>query len=392
MDGATGAISAERFRISVPDEVLADLRERLARTRWPRPAAGPDWAMGTSLPFMAKVVDRWRDGYDWRAWEARLNSLEQYRILLGGMRIHAFVERGSGPNPMPLVMTHGWPGSPIELLDMVAPLAHPEWFGGNEAEAFTVVVPSLPGCGFSEAPAGPISPREVGRLWAQMMREGFGFERYMAHGGDWGAVVSSWMGVDKAPGLLGLHLNTAVLQNAASVGTEPLTPEEAAHMERMAARQAGETAYQQAHGFKPLSLAYAMTDSPAGIAAWILEKFHDWTIKGQERDPPFDLDHLISNIMFYWLGDSHAASWMYRYLVDRSGFILPPGERCALPTGFCLFPEDIAVPPPDALLRRAYDMIHITRASAGGHFPGMEHPEVLANDIRTFRRKLETAS
>ena len=289
---------------------------------------------------------------------------------------------------MPLVLTHGWPGSPVELFDLIAPLAHPERYGGSVEDAFTVVVPSLPGCGFSDAPPAPVSPREVGRWWAWMMREVFGFDRYIAHGGDWGAVIASWMGVDRPEGLAGVHLNTAVLQPVSSFDGDPPSAEESAHMQRVATRLAGETAYQQAHGFKPLSLSYAMTDSPAGLAAWILEKFHDWTIKGDPADPPFDIDHLITNIMFYWLGDNQAASWMYRYLVDMTGFVLGPGERCSVPTGFCLYPDDIAVPPPDSLLRRAHEVVHVTRAPAGGHFPGIEHPDLLAADIRQFRRRI----
>jgi microsomal epoxide hydrolase len=391
MNPITTHPAAEPFRIAVSHAVLLDLRERLDRTRWPKPARGPDWALGSSAPFIRKVVARWRDGYDWRAWEARLNGFEQYRVLVEGLKIHALVERGSGPSPMPLILTHGWPGSAVELLEMIAPLAHPERFGGSAEDAFTVIVPSLPGCGFSDAPTGPISPREVGRLWGEMMHGVFGFDRYMAHGGDWGAVVSSWMAVDRAPGLVGLHLNTAVLGAAWTFADNPPTPEEQAHLERMAARQVGETAYQLVHGIKPQSLAFAIHDSPAGLAGWILEKFHGWTVGRQDVDPPFDLDHLITNLMFYWLGDAQAVSWMYRYLVDMSGFILPDGERAAIPTGFCLFPDDIAVPPPEVFLRRAYDVVHYTLADHGGHFPGLEHPDVLVDDIRAFRRKLMAA-
>jgi len=382
----------EAFRIAVPEAALTDLKERLARTRWPTPAEGPDWALGTSTPYMKDVVAHWRDRYDWRAWEARLNGFEQYRVPLGGMQIHCLVERGSGPDPMPVVMSHGWPGSAIELIEMIEPLAHPERFGGKVEDAFTVVVPSLPGCGFTTAPKGPISPREVGKLWGELMRDAFGFERYIAHGGDWGAVINSWMGVDRPPGLIGLHLNTAVLQAAWTFETQPLTPEEQAHAERMAARQVGETAYQIVHATRPLSLAYGITDSPAGLAAWILEKFQAWTVpRGSDAPPPFDLDHMISNVMFYWLGDAQAVSWMYKYLVDRSGFVLPAGARVTTPTGFCLFPNDIAVPPPDAWLKRAYDVVQVTRAPAGGHFPGVEHPQVLVDDLRAFRRKLASA-
>jgi microsomal epoxide hydrolase len=382
----------EAYRIAVPEAALADLKGRLARTRWPTPAEGPDWATGTSLPYMREVVAHWHDRYDWRAVEARLNGFEQYRVPLGGMLVHCLVERGSGPDPMPVVMSHGWPGSAIELLEMIEPLAHPERFGGSVEDSFTVVVPSLPGCGFTTAPKGPISPREVGRLWGELMHDAFGFERYIAHGGDWGAVINSWMGVDRPPGLIGLHLNTAVLQAAWSFESQPLTVEEAAHRDRMAARQVGETAYQIVHATRPLSLAYGITDSPAGLAAWILEKFQAWTVpRGSDARPPFDLDHMISNVMFYWLGDAQAVSWMYKYLVDMSGFVLPPGARVTTPTGFCLFPNDIATPPPDAWLRRAYDVVQVTRAAAGGHFPGIEHPQVLIDDLRTFRRRIAAA-
>lgn len=377
----------EPFKIAVPDAVLADLKERLARTRWPTPAAGPSWDLGTSLPYMQKVVDHWLHRYDWRAWEARLNGFDQRIVSVGGVKIHVLVREGSGPNPMPLVLTHGWPGSAIELIEMIEPLAHPERFGGSVDDAFTVVVPSLPGCGFSGSPKGPVSPREVGAMWGELMTA-FGFERYIAHGGDWGAVINAWMGYDRPPGMIGLHVNTVVLQAGDSVEKTPPTPEEAAWLERTVVRQKGETAYQLAHGERPLTLAYGVTDSPAGLAAWILEKFHSWTVGRIEQDPPFDLDHMISNVMFYWLGDAQAVSWMYKYLVDRSGFILPDGGRITIPTGVCLFPKDIAMPPPDSWIKRSYDTIQITRAPAGGHFPGVEFPQVLVDDIRAYRRKL----
>lgn len=380
--------AAEPFRAEIPDEVLADLRERLARIRWPEPALGGDWAMGTSLPFMRRVVARWLDGYDWRAWEARFNSFEQYRISVGGLRIHALVERGCGPAPMPIVLTHGWPGSPVELLKMVEPLAHPERFGGTVDEAFTVVIPSLPGCGFSDAPTGPISPREVGRLWAEMMGEVFGFEGYMAHGGDWGAVITSWMAVDRPRGLLAAHLNTAVLAAPSTFVSDPPTPEEGAHVERLTTLPEEEKAYQLVHGYRPQSLAFAVHDSPVGLAGWILEKFHNWTVGKAEVDPPFDLDDLITNVMLYWLGDAQAVSWMYRYMVDWSAFTLAEGEYASVPCGFCLFPDDIAPVPPEAFVRRSYNLAHYRLEPHGGHFPGLEHPRELVDDIRRFRTGL----
>jgi microsomal epoxide hydrolase len=379
--------TVEPYRIAVPEEVLDDLRARLLRTRWPKSVTGRPWEYGTNPAFLRRLVDYWAHSYDWRAWEARLNRLEQHRVTLDGLRIHVFVARGDGPDPLPIVLTHGWPGSAVELVEMIDPLVHPERHGGRAEDAFTVVIPSLPGTGFSDAPPAHVTPQQLADLWTRLM-PALGFERYMAHGGDWGAVISSWMGVDPPPGLVGVHLNTAVLGAPWSYAATARTPEEDAHAERTAARQQGETAYQLAHGHKPLSLAFAMTDSPAGMAGWIVEKFHDWTNKGDEGDPPFSLDHLITNLMFYWLGDFQAATWLYASLTDRSGFLLPDGETCSAPTGVCLFPDDIAVPPPQSLLRRAYNLVHDTRAPAGGHFPGLEHPQALAADIRAFRRRL----
>ncbi|CAA0137540.1 Soluble epoxide hydrolase [Mycolicibacterium vanbaalenii] len=344
--------------------------------------------MGTSEPFMRRVVARWLQGYDWRAWEARLNAFEQYRIMVDGLGIHCLVERGSSPSPMPIILTHGWPGSPVELLGMVELLAHPERFGGSVDEAFTVVVPSLPGCGFSDAPPGPISPRDVGRLWAEMMSNIFGFGRYMAHGGDWGAVITSWMAVDRPRGLVGAHLNAAVVTAPWTFANVLPSPEETAHLERLATLPDEEKAYQLVHGYRPQSLAFAVHDSPVGLAAWILEKFHNWTVGKQDIDPPFDLDDLITNVMFYWLGDPQAVSWMYRYLVDWSGFTLGEGEFASVPCGFCLFPDDTAPAPPEAFVRRAYNVAHYRLEPHGGHFPGLEHPHELVEDIRRLRAEL----
>ncbi len=376
------------FTIAVPQDVLDDLRRRIAATRWPRAPRGPDWELGASLPYMRRVADHWLNAYDWRAVEARLNRIPQRKVTVGGIGIHVFVEQGSGPAPTPIILTHGWPGSPIELMALVEPLAHPERFGGDVAEAFTVVVPSLPGCGFSDPPDEPITPQAIAGMWGELMGREFGFERYMAHGGDWGGVITSWMGVYRPPGLFGIHLNSATMPPHPSDQAD-LTPPEQAFADGRRNRTVGETAYQAIQGGKPLSLAYAQADSPVGLAAWILEKFHGWTIKGQEADPPFPLDELISNVMFYWLGDAQAMSWLYRFLVDGSSFRLAQGQKVAVPAGFCVFPNEMSAPPPEAWLRRSYDqVVRYTAAPAGGHFPGLEHPGLLVDEIRAFRRQL----
>ncbi|MCF8709793.1 epoxide hydrolase family protein [Rhizorhapis sp. SPR117] len=384
------AAHVEPFTIAVPEESLSDLRERLSRTRWTVAPAGPEWALGTSLRYMKHVVAHWLDNYSWRDTEARLNAHEQHRVTLDGMKIHVTIERGSGRNPMPVILTHGWPGSPVELISLSDRLAHPEKHGGKAEDAYTVVIPALPGCGFSDAPKEPISPREVGALWARLMRA-LGFERYMVHGGDWGGVISSWHALDFPDEVIALHCNNVMLDAPWSYEAAPADAEERAHAEQTAARQVGETGYQWVQGTKPLTAYYALTDSPAGLAAWILEKFHSWTPKSEDGFPPLDLDHLITNIMFYWLGNAQAVSWMYRWLLDYSAFVLPEGRKVEVPSGFCLFPDDVAPPPPDRRIARAYNCIHVTRAERGGHFPGLEHPDVLADDMLLFRRKLREA-
>lgn len=388
---AAAGIAGTPYVIDVSAAVLDDLRARLERTRLPRAPEGPAWSPGSSLPFMRRLRDYWLDEYDWRAVEARLNRIPQRRFTVGGLVTHVFVEEGSGPAPTPLLLGHGWPGSPIELMNLVEPLAHPERWGGDVADAFTVIVPSLPGCGWSEPPAGPVSPREVASAWAELMRDALGFDNYLVHGGDWGAVIGSWMAADRAPGMAGLHLGTATLSIPVDQLTTPLAPEESAYLDRRAARSPADSAYQAVHGGKPLSIAYAHADSPIGLAAWIVEKLQAWTFPGQDVDPPFELEEIVSNVMFYWLGDAQAVGWLYRYLIDGSAFRISERERVVLPTGVCLFPADIASPPPDAWISRAYNLVHSTRAPSGGHFPGLENPRILIDDIRAFRRRLAAA-
>jgi pimeloyl-ACP methyl ester carboxylesterase len=287
----------------VPESVLADLRKRLELTRLPdnEPKAAP-WRYGTSLTYMRGVVDHWLKRYDWRAWEARINAFSHHKTTIGGKKIHFILERGSGDNPLPLLLTHGWPGSFVEFLDIIEKLAHPERFGGDARDAFTVVAPSLPGYGFSDAPDAPIGPRDIAPIWRTLMTEVLECERYVAQGGDWGAIITSWLALDHPMNLAAIHLNMLGLRPFVGAETPPLSDEEKAWMERAQERRTQISAYQQIQGTKPQTLAYGLTDSPAGLAAWILEKFHGWTIPDEDAPPPFDIDRLLTNVMLYWIG------------------------------------------------------------------------------------------
>lgn len=374
------------FRVQVDDEALADLDRRLAATRWPDPPPGPEWRWGTSLTVMQDIVAHWRTGFDWRTWEARLNAHEQYLARLAHGEVQVLVERGSGADPLPIVLTHGWPGSVFELIDLVEPLAHPERFGGSPDDGFTVVLPSLPGFGFSPAPDRVIGPRDVAGMWHELMTDLLGFPRYVAHGGDIGASVTSWLGLDHGHAIPAIHLNTATLQAMWTLADRPPDAEEQAWLERADIRRTGEKAYQNVHGEKPATLSFGISDSPVGLAAWIIEKFHGWTVPDAPGTPPLDRDHLIANVLTYWFGTCQPVHWMYQALLDMSGYRAPDGCRVDVPTGFCLFPDDIATPPPDAWLRRAYAVARVTRAPSGGHFPGIENGALLVDDIRGFFR------
>src|SRR5690606_9782394 len=355
----------------------------------PAQAPGTAWQHGTSMPFLREVMAHWRDNFDWRQWESRINRHSQFLVPMAWGDIHVLVEEGSGDNPTPIILSHGWPGSFVELLELVEPLAHPERFGGSVADAFTLVIPSLPGYGFSPPPTAMVTPRQTGELWHSLMTEVFGHSRYLVHGGDMGSSVSSWLALDHPEAVLGLHLNNAVLQPEWTLAEQPPTAEEQEFLGRFMASMEGESAYQQNHGTKPQTLAYSLADSPVGLAAWILEKFQRWTVGAEDCALPFDYDHLIANLMVHWLGDPGAATWMYRYLLDMSAFTLPPGRRIEVPTGVCLFPNDCAMPPPDSWLRRSLNLVHCTRAASGGHFPGLECPQVLIDDLRAFNRLLK---
>jgi len=377
---------AEPFRVAVPDEVLDDLKLRLARPRWPIEAKAPKWHYGADLTYMKDLAAYWRDGYDWRKWEAELNRFPHYKATVGGRKVHFILERGSGDNPLPLVLTHGWPGSVVEFLEVIEPLAHPERFGGDVRDAFTVIAPSLPGYGFSDPPDAPITPRDIGALWRELAVDVLGCDRYVAQGGDWGACVTSWLAFDHPERLAAIHLNMQGLLPYRGEGAPPMTAEEIDWHKRAQESSRYESAYQQIQGTKPQTLAYGLTDSPVGLAAWIIEKFHGWTIPRSPEPPPFDRDRLLTNVMLYWLNGINASTWLYTALVDGDAFFLGLGERVEVPTGLFLFPNDLLPPPPESWNRRVYNVTHRREAASGGHFAAFENGPLLVEDMRAFFR------
>lgn len=378
----------ERFEIAVPDTALADLRDRLARTRFPDEIPGSGWRYGTELAYLRELVAYWRDRYDWRAAERRLNRFSQFRARVGDLGIHFIHQRGQGPKPLPLVITHGWPGSVAEFEAVIGPLTDPASHGGAPADAFHVIAPSMPGYGFSDHPTRPgMTPGSIAELWAELMT-GLGYERFGAQGGDWGSMVTAFLGALHPDRLAGIHMNMQPVRPAREHRTmDGITEEERAELAEARAFMTEETGYQKIQGTRPQTLAYGLNDSPAGLAAWIVEKFRTWSDCDGDVERRFTKDQLLTNIMLYWLPETANSSCRLYYEAVHGEQFPPTGLRVSVPAGFAIFPKEM-VRLPRRWVEPMFDVRCWTRMPRGGHFAAMEEPQLLVEDIRAFFRPL----
>jgi len=378
------------FRLDVPENVLDDLRERLRRTRWPAEAPGAAWQYGTDLSYMKELVAYWLDGYDWRAQEARLNALPQFIANVDGLDVHFVHVKGQGPRRLPLLISHGWPGSFVEMLDVVGPLTDPAAHGGDPADAFDVVVPSLPGYGFSAPATEPgMTPRRIADVFARLMTDLLGYERFGAQGGDWGAAITTNLGRNHAASVAGIHLNMLIARPPQGESW-PLTDTEQTALRESEGWRNEETGYQQIQGTRPQTLAYGLTDSPAGLAAWIVEKFRAWSDCGGDLERSFSKDQLLTNIMVYWLSGSIGTSTRLYYESRHNLADSFVGGRVEVPTAYARFPGE-----PFTALRswgeRAFNLVRWTEMARGGHFGAMEAPDLYVEDVRAFFRTVRRA-
>ena len=377
------------FRIDIPAEDIEDLRRRLLATRLPSSLDANQWDDGTSLAFMRRLLDHWLNHFDWRVQEARLNRLPQHLATVDGLDLHVVHQPGKGPAPMPLVLTHGWPGSFIEMEHIIPLLADPAAHGGDPADAFHVVVPSLPGFGFSAPPpvAGVDSYR-VAELWTKLMH-GLGYERFAAQGGDIGAGVSTWLARRFPEQIIGAHINyiPGSYRPPIGDGLPPITAEEQAFLDTAAAWSNMEGAYAAEQATKPQTLAYAMTDSPVGLAAWITEKFRTWSDCDGDIERVFTMDELLTNISIYWFGHMLDASFRFYKEGRMRPQTFAPSEHVTGPLGVAVFPRELPTPP-RSWVERAFNVQRWTPMPRGGHFAALEQPELLAEDIRAFFRPL----
>ena len=385
-------MTPKAYRIDVPQQVLDDLRERLGRARWPEPlpqATGHAWERGADVAYVRELCEYWRTSYDWRGQEAALNAWPQFMstvdgVDLDGVDVHYWHVRGQGPSPLPLILVHGWPGSIFEFHHLIGPLTDPAAHGGDPADAFDVVIPSLPGFGFSGKPREPgWGPQRTARAFHDLMTRELGYARYGTQGGDWGSAVTSAMAASHPESVIGAHLNFVMGFPTPEQAKEP---EAKAYLDHAAAIQRDEMGYFQVQSTKPMSLGIAQSDSPAGLAAWIVEKFRTWSDCGGDVENVYTKDQLLTNIMFYWAPNSIASAANMYYESRREGLGIAAG-RITVPVGAAVFPEEL-VRCPRSWAENRMNITRWTEMPRGGHFAALEQPELLLEDVRAFFRDL----
>lgn len=397
-------VPADPFSIRVSDGEVDDLKRRLQRTRFPNePLGNEHWAYGTNLSYMERLIEYWRDDFDWRAQEEKLNRFPQYRAMLTDDEgedhtIHFIYERGSGDNAVPLILTHGWPSTFREFLDVVDALAHPEKYG-KQGPAFDVIVPSLIGYGFSSIPRIPIGPSKIADLWHRLMTEVLGYDRYAAEAGDWGSFVTSRLALQHAESVMGIHLTMLPLRpHLKHESQKPVSEEEGHWIAKMQRWWRQEEGYRSIQSTKPMALAFALMDSPAGLAGWLADKYYrlgdtDKTDTMEGMIARFPFDTILTQFSIYWFtGTINAANTLYKAGPAEGSALLKPGEKVTVPTAYSEYPIDTLPDTPRSWAERSYDIVRWRMMDRGGHFAAMEEPELFADDVRDAFRDMGITS
>jgi pimeloyl-ACP methyl ester carboxylesterase len=376
------------FRIDVPDADLADLRDRLRRTRWPDQETVDDWSQGAPLAWVQDLCQYWASGYDWRAREARLNSFPQFRTTIDGLDLHFLHVRSPHDGALPLVLTSGWPGSVTEFSHVIGPLTDPAGHGGDPADAFHVVCPSLPGYGFSGKPAGTgWNVQRIAAAWATLMAR-LGYPRYGAQGSDWGTSVTTSLGQQDAAHLAGVHVMPPIAPPDPAT-LDDLTEAERASLAELRAASAHESGYSAEQSTKPQTVGYGLADSPAGLAAWIGEKFWSWTDHDGSLDAVISRDDLLDDLMLYWLPGTAASSarlYWESFAQVSDWFTSAVTDTVDVPTGCTMFPHEVPHPSRRWAAKRYTDIRHWSEPARGGHFAALEQPATFVAEVRTFFR------
>ena len=375
------------FKVDISEEILQNIYSKVKNYQWHEMPNDGGWDYGTNLDYMKEISNYWVNKFDWRKTEEKINKFKNFKSNIDGIDIHFILEKGSGLNPKPLLLSHGWPGSIIEFLHIVEKLAHPEKFGGKEEDAFTVVVPSLPGYGFSGKPAKPIGPRKMAYIFNILMTDVLGFKKYIAQGGDFGGTIATWLAYDFPKNLLGIHINILITRHPDG----PQTKEEKEWQERFKKEQRIEDGYRTQQATKPQTLSYAMMDRPVGVAAWMIDKMRGWSdIENGDVESVYSKDILLSNIMIYLVTKTfNTASWIYYGRREEGGRTLPKEHLpLKVPTAVALFPKEYLEWAPRSYVERIYNIQQWTEMPKGGHFAALEQPDLLIKDIKDFARIL----
>lgn len=382
---APSTSQARSFHVAIPQAVIDGILARVRQAHWPDRLEGSSWQYGVDWNYMKELADYWTSRFDWRKAAARLNAFPQFKARVEDFDIHFYHVRGRGPRSFPIVLTHGWPGSVAEFLDAIGPLTDPAKFGGSAEDAFDVVIPSLPGFAFSSKPKGkPVGPVTIARLWHKLMTEVLGYPKFGAQGGDWGQAVTIQLAAQFPGSLAGIHLNGAI---ARPLPDAEQTEEERAWVRASAAYRATELDYFGEQSRKPQTLSFALSDSPLGAAAWIIEKFKVWSDSGGGIEQTFTKDQLLTNVMLYLVTDTAgSAIWIYRGNMDEPA---APRTRITVPTGVAVYPKEMTIfQSPRRFVEQDYNLVHYTQMPRGGHFACMEQPQLFVEDMRTFFHKV----
>ena len=374
------------FKINISNKIIEDINTKVSNYSWHEMPDDGGWTYGTNLDYMKEISKYWIDKFDWRKTEEKINKFQNFKSSIDGIDIHFIHEKGSGTNPKPLLLSHGWPGSIVEFLHIIDQLAHPEKFGGKEEDAFDVVVPSLPGFGFSGRPSRPIGPRKMASIFNSLMTEVLGYKKYLAQGGDFGGTIATWLACDFPKTCAAIHINILIVRHPDG----PQTKEEKEWEERFERDQMTENGYRTQQATKPQTLSYAMMDSPVGVAAWIIEKMHGWSdTKNNDIESVYSKDTLLSNIMVYLVTKTfNTASWIYYGRREEGGRFLPKEDLpLKVPTAVALFPKEYLEWAPRSYVERIYNIQRWTKMPKGGHFAALEQPDLLVKDIVEFSKK-----
>jgi len=374
------------FKINISNKIIEEINTKVANYPWHEMPDDGGWNYGTNLDYMKEISKYWVNKFDWRKTEEKINKFQNFKSSIDGIDIHFIHEKGSGTNPKPLLLSHGWPGSIVEFLHIIDQLAHPEKFGGKEEDAFDVVVPSLPGFGFSGRPSRPIGPRKMASIFNSLMTEVLGYKKYLAQGGDFGGTIATWLACDFPKTCAAIHINILIVRHPDG----PQTKEEKEWEERFERDQMTENGYRTQQATKPQTLSYAMMDSPVGVAAWIIEKMRSWSdIKNNDIESVYSKDTLLSNIMVYLVTKTfNTASWIYYGRREEGGRFLPKEDLpLKVPTAVALFPKEYLEWAPRSYVERIYNIQRWTKMPKGGHFAALEQPDLLVKDIVEFSKK-----